>query len=66
MKYYEMVQPVSGKDSTPEYYILSEEEIVNSEYGNYCCLMFLTRLGYLPSREHIIDEWIVVHWAKEI
>ncbi len=65
MKYYEMVEPYSATDSTPEFHILSEEEIVQ-EYSVYYCLMYLTRLGYLPTRQQIIDEWCAIHWATEI
>lgn len=66
MKYFEMVEPHSNTDSTPEFNILSEDEIINSSYGDYICLMFLIRLGYLPTRDQIIDEWCVVHWGSEI
>lgn len=66
LRYYEMVEPYSNKDSTPLYNILSEDEIVNSTYGTHVCLMYLIRLGYLPSREQIIEDWCIVHWAGEI
>ena len=66
MKYFEMVEPLSVTDTTSVFNILSEEEIVNSTYGDYCCLMFLTRLGHLPSRDQIIEEWCIVNWAREI
>lgn len=66
MKHYEMVEPYSSTNSTPVWNILSEDEIVNSTYGDYCCLMYLTRLGYIPTREQIIEEWCVVHWAGEL
>lgn len=66
MRYFEMVEPISGTDNTPVFNILSEEEIINSIYGTYVCLMFLTRHGYLPTKEQIIDEWCTVHWAGEI
>lgn len=64
MKYYEMVEPLSGEDFTPVFNILSGEEIINSSYGDYCCLMFLSRLNRMPTRQDIIDEWCVVHWAR--
>lgn len=66
MRHYEMVEPHSKKDSTPVFCILSEEEIVNSTYGDYCCLMYLTRLNYLPTKEQIVEDWCIVHWATEI
>lgn len=65
MKYFEMVEPYSPTDSTPVFIILSEDEIIK-EYSDYCCLMYLTRLGYLPTREQIIDDWCIVHWALSI
>ena len=66
MKWYEMVEPISGEDSTPVFNILSEEEIVESTYGTYVCLMYISRLGKLPTREQIIEEWVILHWANEI
>ncbi len=68
MKYYEMVEPLSGTDTTPVFNILSEDEIVDSTYGDYCCLSYLIHpnLGYLPTREQIIEDWVIVHWAGEI
>lgn len=65
MKYYEMVESYSGEDTTPVFCILSEEEIIQ-EFGSYCCLMYLTRLGRMPTRQDVIDDWCVIHWASEI
>lgn len=65
-KYYEMVEPHCSKCSTPVFNILSEDEIVNSTYGDYVSLMFLIRLNKYATRQDIIDEWCIVHWAGEI
>ena len=60
-----MVEPYKDT-SIPVFCYLSENEIVNSTYGEYICLMFLTRLGYLQTREGIIEEWCISHWASEV
>lgn len=63
MKYYKMVEP--GEKDIPVWSYLSEQEIIE-EFGNYICLMYLSRLGYLPTIEQIIEEWCIVHWAVEV
>lgn len=67
MKYYEIVEPYSETDSTPVFTVLSEQEIIDSYYV-ISALLFLTheRLGYVPTKEQVIDEFIVVHWAEEL
>lgn len=61
MKYYEMVE-LTG--STPEWNILSEDEIVKGTFGDFICLTFLTRLGYIPTREQIITEWCILNRGR--
>lgn len=67
MRYYEIVEPYSAKDSTPVYTILSEQQIIDENYY-WMALKYLTheRLGYIPTKEQVIEEFIVVHWATEI
>ena len=62
MKYYEMVEPTAVDDMTPTFEILSEQDIID-QYAIYCCLMHLTRLNRMPTKEEIIEEWCIVHWA---
>ncbi len=68
MKYYEIVEPVDCiNDTTPIYTVLSEEDIID-KYFVYEALMFLTcpRLGYIPAKQQVIDEFIICHWAREL
>jgi hypothetical protein len=69
MRYYQIAYPSNdpvGYD-VPVFEVLSEDEIYDT-YFVYQALKYLThpRLGYIPTREEVLDNFVVVHWAWEL
>ncbi len=65
MRYWGIVEPFSGEDTTPVYSILSEQEIIE-EVFDFEAIQFLVYLGYIPTLSQVVDEWIIVNWAWEL
>jgi hypothetical protein len=65
MKYYKYVQP--GEDGvTPEWFILSEEQILDNYWLYYKLQMAKVEKEDLISKENCIENWVIIHWAWEV
>ena len=66
MRYYTITYPSNAPVgySIPVFEVLSEDEIYDT-YFVYQALKYLTHpsLGYIPSKEEVLDYFIVAHWT---
>lgn len=63
MKLYEIAYPTEGGD---EIEILTEEEILQYYYSYWSTKMLLNDPSADISRERCLQDWSIVHWAREI
>ena len=63
MKYWTIAYPGEYGQHVVE--IFSEDQIIDSYFRYWCIKMIESGKGDDISRDRCIDDWIVVHWAKE-
>lgn len=68
MRYFQYIEP--GETNDVEYIIVTEEEILNNYhpwwYSQMCKKFGKQHVDETYSTEDCIEDWMVVHWAKEI
>lgn len=69
MRYWTIVTPTSGEDSTPIYETLSDDEIIE-QYWDYWSSRMIAKYGLEEfeknwSKKECIEDWVIIHWAWE-